>query len=338
MFRKSHKQAFSLVIALLSIFVVFFGQSIIYAQEVTPSPTPTPDNRVELIGEIQAMDLDTITVSGQVIDLTMAEINTALEIGAVVKVQGWLLEDGTILAREVNDLNDDDQNDETLTDEVEIVGILSAYEGTTMTIAGQVVDVSKAEIKAGVEVDEYVKAHATIVDGIWVAREVEPAQEDDLSFDNTNDNSDDNGNDNSDDNGNDNDDSDDNGNDNAIVLPPNCVATQPAGWTTYTIKAGDTLSSIANRADSSIGELALANCIADPRFIVAGMTIFVPREPSPAIDNSNNNSNDNGDDDHSNDNGDDDNNNDNHDDNGNDDHDNDNHDDHHNNNDNGDDD
>ncbi|KAB2861724.1 MAG: hypothetical protein F9K46_08065, partial [Anaerolineae bacterium] len=177
MFRKSHKHTISLVIAILSIFMVFFGQSIIYAQETTPTPTPPPDNRVELIGEIQAMDLDTITVSGQIVDLTMAEINTALEIGAVVKVQGWLLEDGTILAREVNDLNDDDQSDDPLTDEVEIVGILSAYEGTTMTIAGQAVDVSEAEIKAGVEVDEYVKAHGTIVDGVWVAREVEPAQE-----------------------------------------------------------------------------------------------------------------------------------------------------------------
>lgn len=314
MFHKSYKQTFSLVIAVLSIFMIFFGTSIIYAQESTPTPTPTPDNRVELMGEIQAMDVDTITISGQIIDLTMAEINTALEIGTVVKVQGWLLEDGTILAREVNDPNDDDQADDTLTDEVEIVGVLSAYEGTTMTIAGQVVDVSEAEIKTGVEVDEYVKAHGTIVDGVWVAHEVEPAQEDDLNFDNANDNNDD--------NGNDNDNNDDNGNDNAIVLPPNCVATQPTGWTTYTIKAGDTLSSIADRADSSISELAITNCIADPRFIVAGMTIFVPHQPSPIVDNSNNNTNDNNDD-NSNDNHDD-NSNDNHD-NGNDDHGNDNH-------------
>ncbi|MBZ0284939.1 MAG: DUF5666 domain-containing protein [Anaerolineae bacterium] len=302
MFRKSHKQTFGLVVALFSILVVFFGQSIIYAQETTPTPTPTPDNRIELTGAIEAMDLDTITINGQVIDLSVAEINVALEVDAVVKVQGWLMEDGTILAREVNDLNDDNQNDNTPLDEVELVGMLSAYEDTTMTIAGQTIDVSSAEIEAGVKVGEIVKAHGTITDVAWVAREVKLAQEDDLSFDNNNDNNDDNSNDNS----------DDNGNDNAVVLPPNCVATQPAGWTTYAIRSGDTLSGIADRTDSSISELALANCIADPRFIVAGMTIFVPRQPSTSIDNNNDNNDDNG-----NDNGDD-NGNDNSDDNGND--------------------
>lgn len=61
----------------------------------------------------------------------------------------------------------------------------------------------------------------------------------------------------------------------------------PSGWATYTIQRGDTLFKIAQFTDSSINELAQANCIEDPSVIEVDQVIYVPNEvipsPSPTI-------------------------------------------------------
>ncbi|MEO8612294.1 MAG: DUF5666 domain-containing protein [Chloroflexota bacterium] len=71
----------------------------------------------------------------------------------------------------------------------------------------------------------------------------------------------------------------------AIDLPADCVAAQPTGWTNYTIQAGDSLSSIANGSDTSLRQLAFVNCIANAGSIVTGTTIFVPQIPVLTDDN-----------------------------------------------------
>ncbi len=344
------KRHFGLVIAILALFAIFFAQSVSMAQ------SPTATTQVELVGVIEAMTLDTITVNQQVIDVSSAEIKVALEIGIAVKVEGTIDATGQIIAQQVT--SPDDTQGGMLPGEVEIVGLLTAYEGTTMTIGGQTFDVSTAEIKAGVAVGEIVKVHAVPSDtGVWMAREVEVAALGTPDNTNANDNNS-NANDNNS-NANDNQNTTDfeggeieltgtltevnsdsivvagqtintataeikdtlvvgalvkvhlsvvngelvarevelvgqpgqNGEDNgAVVIPADCVPAQPAGWTTYTIQAGDTLSSIAERSNGSVGEIALANCITDPRFIVAGMSIYVPQQPV-AEDNLNSNDN-----------------------------------------------
>lgn len=351
---QSRKRIFSLLIALLALFSLFLTQSVSMAQSTT---TPA---QVELVGVIQTMDLDTITVNQQVVNVASAEIKIPLEVGAAVKVEGTISASGQIIAREVKAPNDVQGG--ILPGEIEIVGLLSASDATTMTIGGQIFDVSHAEVKAGVEVGKIVKVHATpSATGPWVAREVELSLQ--VSPDNTNTN-DNNANDNSA-NANDNQNTNDNtvnfdqgefeltgtltamdtgsitvegqtinianaevkgalvvgalvkvhlsnengqlvarevelvgqsnsgSNDNtAIVIPANCVPAQPAGWTTYTIQAGDTLSRIADRSHGSLSDIALANCITDPRVIVAGTTIFVPQRLA-SDDNQNANSNHN---------------------------------------------
>lgn len=368
---------------LIALFCLVFGAVMVAAQDTT--------TEIELVGTVEAMSLDTITVNQLVIDVTRAEIKVALQLGVAVKVQGSVLADGSVVAREVKAPQDTQRG--VLPGEMEITGLLTDFSGTSMTIAGQTVDVSGAEIKAGVTVGQLVKAHVTLAaDGSWVAREVEPGFAQGAGDNaNPNANTNANANDNLDDNGNANDNSSlltgnemevvgtlteagsdfivvggqrisvagaeiksqlflgalvkvhmsagpnglvarevelererandnaaDNSNDNTIdnsndnvVVPDNCVPAQPAGWTTYTIRRGDTLAGIAQGSGSSLSELAAANCIRDARFIVAGATIFVPRTPVTsgnvnANQNGNDNGNDNGDDNHNgNDNGDD---------------------------------
>jgi LysM repeat protein len=331
----------------------------------------TAANEVELVGLIEALDMDSITVNGQRILVAAAEINTPLQLGAAVKVEAQVQADLSIRARQINAITGED-NDDMLPGEIEITGLLSAFDDSTMTIAGLIIDVRGAEIKAGVLVGEVVRVHASLqVNNQLQAREVERYaghDDDDSSLNdnaaddnaNTNDNSNDNFDDDNsslndnmaftqgefelrgtltsvgdgfvvvqgqnistigaeikgtltvgamvkvhlavvngalvarevemavrarqgdDDDGGDDDNA--NSNDNAVV-PANCVVSQPAGWTTYTVQSGDTLSGIAQRGGSSVAELALANCITDARFIVVGATLFVPRPVAPALTN-----------------------------------------------------
>lgn len=56
------------------------------------------------------------------------------------------------------------------------------------------------------------------------------------------------------------------------------------GWPTYTVMRGDTLYNIAQRAGSSVTELTQANCLANPRHILVGQQLVVPRSPTPRDD------------------------------------------------------
>ncbi|NWF69128.1 MAG: PepSY domain-containing protein [Chloroflexi bacterium] len=126
------------------------------------------DTPVQLLGAISEMTVDTITVNGVLVDVSGAQLNTALTVGAVVRVEGWL-SGSTVIAWEVNGVDDDVWQP----GEVELVGTLTSYTGTTMVVGGQSIDVSAAQIGAGVVVGARVKVHATLVNGAWVAREVE---------------------------------------------------------------------------------------------------------------------------------------------------------------------
>jgi hypothetical protein len=225
-------------IALLVFLTLCFGQ-VTLAQEATTA------SQVELVGTIDSVTTTSITINQQTIDTSHAEIRITLEAGLRVKVEGNLQPDGQIVAREVKlaDIPADTVN----VNESEIIGILTSFEGTTMVIAGQTIDVSGAEIYPGVGVNETVEAKVTLVDGQWIAREVQLA---DFRGDHT-----------------------------PVVIPDDCVPAQPANWTTYTVQTGDTLSTIAEGSDASLRELAFVNCIANARSIVAGMTLFVPQTP-----------------------------------------------------------
>lgn len=379
MVKHTTQRAFGILVLLGLLLALPLGASL--AQSVVPPANAI--GSIELVGLIEAMTVDSITVNQQVIDITSAELNTALELDAAVKVEGWVLTDGTIAAREVSAATPDG----LLPGEVEITGVVEALDATTLTVNGLVIDISTAEMTDAIAVGDMVKVHASFdAAGALVAREVSlytpetpptaPGEDFELrgTLEEVGDgyiivagqsinmlqaeiktqlqvgalvkvhvrivngelvasevegwlNHEDNANTNDNSNDNDNEGDDDNSNDNgAVVIPADCVPAMPSGWTTYTIQAGDTLSAIAAGSGSSISELAVANCITDPRFIVVGMTIFVPQTPDPAFFNNNDNHDDDEyNDNHSDDNGSDDRNDDHSNDNHDDDHDDDNH-------------
>lgn len=288
---------------------------------------------VELIGVIEAMDTQTITVNGQIVNVARAEIRTALSVGLAVEVEGWLLVDGSVLAREVyavqagiqpgevevigaveslgsaalvvNGLTfdvsaaempggtpavgdrvkvhaslsadgrwiareverfvDNSTSGAAPVGEVEITGTLTEIGTDFIVVSGQTIGTVGAEIKDTLVIGALVKVHMSVVSGQWVAHEVELARLGDSAAN--------------------------------LMIPANCAPAQPAGWISYTVQRGDTLSSIAARSGSSVQELTAINCIVNPRIIRAGTVLFVPRTPSPAPavgnDNTSSNSNDN---------------------------------------------
>lgn len=58
-----------------------------------------------------------------------------------------------------------------------------------------------------------------------------------------------------------------------------CSPIMPSGWVSYAIQTGDTLSDLAARTDISIDQLLTVNCLSDPRLIIVGQQIFLPRTP-----------------------------------------------------------
>lgn len=64
-------------------------------------------------------------------------------------------------------------------------------------------------------------------------------------------------------------------------LPPTATAcVRYSSWPVYTVVAGDTLGSIAQRAGTTIAQLAVANCLADTNLIYVGQQLFVPQLPA----------------------------------------------------------
>ena len=60
---------------------------------------------------------------------------------------------------------------------------------------------------------------------------------------------------------------------------PSC--TPRNDWPAYTVEAGDTLYSIADRSDTTVDTLQAANCLADPNTIGVGQSLRVPKQPEP---------------------------------------------------------
>ncbi|MDX2162693.1 MAG: LysM domain-containing protein [bacterium] len=51
----------------------------------------------------------------------------------------------------------------------------------------------------------------------------------------------------------------------------------PPGWFTYIVRPGDTLHDLAEASNSSVSELAAANCLNNPRALAAGTRLYLPQ-------------------------------------------------------------
>lgn len=138
-------------------------------------------NEVEIVGTVTAMTPGMVVVNEQAIDLSQAEVKTTLALGAVVRVEGTLRPDGTILAREISAVADDDLQP----GELIIKGVLEMVDGDFFIIGGQRITVADAVVEAGVAIGVKVEVYASVADdGTWVARKVEL---DDDDFDDSSD-------------------------------------------------------------------------------------------------------------------------------------------------------
>lgn len=63
----------------------------------------------------------------------------------------------------------------------------------------------------------------------------------------------------------------------ATSAPPSC--TPRNDWPIYTIQAGDTLYSIAQRTETTVDAIVAANCLGDANVIRTNQEIRVPRQP-----------------------------------------------------------
>ena len=138
---------------------------------VAPAAAQTdPGIQVELVGSIQALTLNTVTVNGLLIDTTGAQINTALTLDLIVKVEAVQRADGTLQATQIGMPDASD----LLPGEVELVGRLQTMTATHAELFGLVIGLNGAEVQAGVTLGETVRVRARLVNGSWVAREIAP--------------------------------------------------------------------------------------------------------------------------------------------------------------------
>ncbi|MBI5669395.1 MAG: LysM peptidoglycan-binding domain-containing protein [Chloroflexi bacterium] len=334
MYRNSHSFTFALVIVVMALLTAFFGQTVLAQSDDTTA------NEVEIVGKVTDFDGLTITIGGITFDISQAELYGSIVVGDVVEIKVITAADGTLTVREVkpvgfddnsNDNTDDNANDNSDDngndnaddngndnaddngndnlddnsndnvddnsndnlddfddDEFKLTGTITEVGNGFIVVSGFRIAISGAEIEGALTAGALVEVELRLVNNQYLASKIEPASADD----------------------------DD-------ALPANCVMRAPAGWTTYAIRFGDTLSGIAVGSGARLADLVTVNCIANPNSIAVGTILFVPREPAPvsSSDNSNDNTDDNGNDsdddngndkvDDSNDNSDDDNGNDN---------------------------
>jgi LysM repeat protein/ribosomal protein L13 len=162
----------SLIAVMVMIMALFIGQAVLASQ----AEQSTQDT-IELIGAVQTINADgSIVVNGVTVTITTAQLNVALTPGQIVKVEGTLLSDGRVAAREVQAPQSDDLQDD---DEIELVGVVESFDGTTLVVNGLVIDLSGAEINTPIVIGQIIKVHASFdANGNLIARETDDDRDD----------------------------------------------------------------------------------------------------------------------------------------------------------------
>jgi hypothetical protein len=185
----------------------------IIAQEIHLADEGLLPGEAEIVGVLQSVNGETITVNGLLVDVTGATINDAISVGDRIRVHATLAPTGTWTAREIEAFVEDDDDSPATTpepdateqpvnpDEFEITGTLQQIGDGLIVVSGQPVSVVGAEFQTPLILGSLVTAHVSLVNDQLVAREVGNTDLDDRN-DNDNDNENDNGNDNDNDNAN----------------------------------------------------------------------------------------------------------------------------------------
>ncbi len=252
---------------------------------------PYDQKRGIIVGTVDAIEPPQITIGGVTFDASEAEVDDSefeLALDALVKLEFGIEPDGIVRAYAIQvrmpasvTVRSGD------TGRVIVAGVVEEKSEVSLTIAGVTVDTTEARVDELVTIG--LPARVTFrrsVDksGPLTPVRVRPLDDlDDLDevIDTTY--------------GDDDDDDDSSSDDSAASC------TLPSGWTTYTVRRGDTLGRIANAANSSASELVTANCLASANLIFVGQVLFVPNAvnsgPGSSDDSGSDDDNDGSDDD-----------------------------------------
>jgi len=121
----------------------------------------------DFVGVIQNLGDEAWTVSGVVITLDdETEMDASLAVGDVVRVRGWILEDGSWLARSIHRVEDQERV-------FEITGQVESID--PWIVAGISFETREwTEIEPGIQVGDRVRVRGRILqDGAWVATQIE---------------------------------------------------------------------------------------------------------------------------------------------------------------------
>jgi LysM repeat protein len=261
---------------------------------------------IRIEGIVEALTVNGIQIAGQAIDLSTASVEPGVVVGERAELTLFMNENGQLILTHVEPPDDDDEqgddddgtgdqggdndddddnggdddgtddqggdndddndNDDQGEDEdedVKLVGTLDQIGADFIVLSGVTINTTGLTFE-NLVLGTVVKVEATFVNNGFVADEIEYEDTDD-----------DNQGDDNDDQGEDDDDND------TIDIGSSCAIAVPAGWTTYVVTSGDSLSGLAARTGSSVEQLAQINCIANPSSLVTGITLAVPRTPDP---------------------------------------------------------
>lgn len=139
-------------------------------------------DETEFTGPVESIGAESWVIGGTTVAVSSStEIKGDLQIGDLAKVHASMV-DGVLTAREIEPAEDDDLDEAD--DEDEFFGTVESISDGSWVIGGRTVAVtSSTEIKGNLQVGDLVKVHASMVDGVLTAREIEPAEEDDLDDD-----------------------------------------------------------------------------------------------------------------------------------------------------------
>jgi hypothetical protein len=125
--------------------------------------------KIEIVGPIEAVATDTITVHGYIVHTKGALIQATLEVNRGAKIEGTLLNDGSVQAREIYAIRLSAK-----AQSLELVGVVTSIDETTIGVGGQSFSLAGAQVKGTIVVGDTVKVEATLqADGTWAAIEVQ---------------------------------------------------------------------------------------------------------------------------------------------------------------------
>lgn len=140
----------------------------------------SPETKFAFTGTADSIGGDEWAISGRTVHVdAMTDIDSNIQVGDIVKVKGNIIEDGILLATDIQLI---EENEEGLP--FAFVGVIDEITETELTISGITVTVDdKTQIESGLNTGDVVRVRGRILaDGTWLAKSIEGAEEGEREF------------------------------------------------------------------------------------------------------------------------------------------------------------